>query len=97
MVLMAIAYFQPITRGDLAKIFGKEISRDTIATLRNATFLASGPRSPTPGAPYTYVTTMQFLSVRNGYAARSAGHRGAGGCGAAQPVRIECRPALGYR
>jgi segregation and condensation protein B len=63
MVLMAIAYFQPITRSDLSKIFGKEISRDTIATLRNANFLASGPRSPTPGAPYTYVTTKQFLSA----------------------------------
>ena len=35
MVLMAIAYFQPITRGDLSKIFGKEVSRDTIASLRN--------------------------------------------------------------
>jgi len=63
MVLMAIAYFQPITRGDLSKIFGKEVSRDTIAGLRNDSFLASGPRSPTPGAPYTYVTTKQFLSA----------------------------------
>ncbi len=63
MVLMAVAYFQPITRGDLSKIFGKEVSRDTIASLRNANFLASGPRSPTPGAPYTYVTTKQFLSA----------------------------------
>ena len=61
MVLVAIAYFQPITRGDLSKIFGKEVSRDTIASLRNANFLASGPRSPTPGAPYTYVTTKHFL------------------------------------
>ena len=63
MVLMAIAYFQPITRSDLSKIFGKEVSRDTIASLRNANFLASGPRSPTPGAPYTYVTTKNFLSA----------------------------------
>ena len=63
MVLMAIAYFQPITRGDLSKIFGKEVSRDTIASLRNANFLASGPRSPTPGAPYTYVTTKNFLTA----------------------------------
>ena len=63
MVLMAIAYFQPITRGDLSKIFGKEVSRDTIAGLRSANFLASGPRSPTPGAPYTYVTTKHFLSA----------------------------------
>jgi len=63
MVLMAIAYFQPITRGDLSKIFGKEVSRDTIASLRGANVLASGPRSPTPGALYTYVTTKHFLSA----------------------------------
>ncbi|HTH27985.1 MAG TPA: SMC-Scp complex subunit ScpB [Sphingobium sp.] len=63
MVLVAIACFQPITRGDLSKIFGKEVSRDTIASLRGANFLASGPRSPTPGAPYTYVTTKHFLTA----------------------------------
>lgn len=63
MVVVAIAYFQPITRGDLSKIFGKEVSRDTIAGLRGANFLASGPRSPTPGAPYTYVTTKHFLTA----------------------------------
>ncbi|MGD9478668.1 SMC-Scp complex subunit ScpB [Shinella sp. G-2] len=63
MVLMAIAYFQPITRSDLSKIFGKEVSRDTVASLRNANLLASGPRSPTPGAPYTYVTTKHFLTA----------------------------------
>ncbi|UPA26563.1 SMC-Scp complex subunit ScpB [Shinella oryzae] len=63
MVLMAIAYFQPVTRAELSRVFGKEISRDTIASLRNAGFLASGPRSPTPGAPYTYVTTKQFLTA----------------------------------
>ncbi len=60
---MAIAYFQPITRGDLSKIFGKEVSRDMIASLRSANFLASGPRSPTPGAPYTYITTKHFLTA----------------------------------
>lgn len=63
MVLIAIAYFQPITRVDLSKIFGKEVSRDTIASLRNANVLASGPRSPTPDASYTYVTTKRFLSA----------------------------------
>lgn len=62
-VLMAIAYLQPVTRGELSKMFGKEVSRDTIAGLRDAGLLGSGPRSPTPGAPYTYVTTRQFLSV----------------------------------
>ncbi|MCF1450152.1 SMC-Scp complex subunit ScpB [Agrobacterium vitis] len=63
MVLMAVGYFQPVTRGELSKIFGKEVSRDTIAALRGAGFLSSGPRSPTPGAPYTYVTTRHFLSA----------------------------------
>jgi segregation and condensation protein B len=29
--------------------------------LRGAKLIASGPRSPTPGAPYTYVTTKEFL------------------------------------
>ncbi|WP_246723769.1 SMC-Scp complex subunit ScpB [Rhizobium sp. ARZ01] len=62
-VLVAVGYFQPVTRGDLSKIFGKEISRDTIANLRADGFLAPGPRSPTPGAPYTYVTTKHFLSA----------------------------------
>jgi segregation and condensation protein B len=63
MVLMSIAYFQPVTRSEISKIFGKEVSRDTISALRGAGFLSSGPRSPTPGAPYTYVTTKHFLSA----------------------------------
>jgi segregation and condensation protein B len=63
MVLMAVGYFQPVTRGELSKIFGKEVSRDIIAALRGAGFIGSGPRSPTPGAPYTYVTTQHFLSA----------------------------------
>lgn len=63
MALMAIAYSQPITRSELSKIFGREVSRDAMASLRSAGFIASGPRSPTPGAPYTYVTSKHFLSA----------------------------------
>lgn len=63
MVLMAVGYYQPITRGELSKIFGKDVSRDTIGGLRGAGFIGSGPRSPTPGAPSTYVTTPYFLSA----------------------------------
>ena len=33
-VLMAIAYFQPITRGELSQFLGREVSRDAIAALR---------------------------------------------------------------
>jgi len=62
LVLMCIAYYQPITRGELGQFFGREISRDLISHLRSLGFIASGPRSPTPGAPYTYVTTPAFMS-----------------------------------
>jgi segregation and condensation protein B len=62
LVLMCIAYFQPITRGELSSFFGKEVSRDLIGVLRAEQLIASGPRSPQPGAPYTYVTTKTFLS-----------------------------------
>lgn len=61
LVLMCIACFQPITRAELSSFFGKEVSRDLIGHLRGAKLIASGPRSPTPGAPYTYVTTKEFL------------------------------------
>ncbi|RFC65897.1 SMC-Scp complex subunit ScpB [Mesorhizobium denitrificans] len=62
LVLMCIAYFQPITRGELSTFFGKEVSRDLIGVLRAQDLIASGPRSPQPGSPYTYVTTKNFLS-----------------------------------
>ena len=62
LILMCIAYYQPITRGELGQFFGKEVSRDLIAHLRGLGFIASGPRAPQPGAPYTYVTTNGFLS-----------------------------------
>src|SRR5271157_2310466 len=62
LVLMGIAYFQPITRGELSQFLGREVSRDAIASLRGEGFIAAGPRSPTPGAPYAYVTTPAFLA-----------------------------------
>ena len=62
LVLMGIAYFQPITRAELSQFLGREVSRDAIASLRGEGLIAAGPRSPTPGAPYAYVTTPEFLS-----------------------------------
>ncbi|CAN0656907.1 segregation and condensation protein B (plasmid) [Nitratireductor aquimarinus] len=62
LVLMTIGYFQPITRSELSSFFAREISRDLIGKLRRGGFIASGPRSPQPGAPYTYVTTPGFLA-----------------------------------
>ena len=60
-VLMAVAYFQPVTRAELSETFGREISRDLIASLREEGLIAAGPRSPKLGAPYAYVTTEKFL------------------------------------
>ncbi len=60
-VLCAIAYHQPIDRAGLKDIFGKEVSRDLLARLRYKELIASGPRSPRPGAPHTFVTTEAFL------------------------------------
>lgn len=60
-VLAAIAYHQPITRDGLKDIFAKEISRDLIGRLHARGLIGTGPRSPLRGAPYTYVTTAQFL------------------------------------
>ncbi|MCE8522817.1 SMC-Scp complex subunit ScpB [Ruegeria pomeroyi] len=62
-VLAAIAYHQPITRDGLAEIFGKQINRDMIGRLHGFGLIATGPRSPRRGAPYTYVTTDRFLSI----------------------------------
>ena len=45
-VLMAIAYFQPVTRGEISEMFGREISRDLIAGLRSAGLIAAGRAAP---------------------------------------------------
>ncbi|WP_142846715.1 SMC-Scp complex subunit ScpB [Telmatospirillum sp. J64-1] len=62
LALMTIAYFQPITRNQMKRAIGIEISRDLIARLKARDFITAGPRSPEPGAPYTYVTTPAFLA-----------------------------------
>ncbi len=58
---ICLAYHQPITREGLKDIFGKEISRDLIGRLHARDLIATGPRAPRRGAPYTFVTTEQFL------------------------------------
>lgn len=61
LVLASIAYHQPVTRAALSDMLGREVSRDIVGHLRRLDMIASGPRSPQPGAPYTYVTTKKFL------------------------------------
>ncbi len=60
-MLAAIATHQSITRDGLKDIFGKEINRDLIGRLHARGLIGTGPRSPRRGAPYTFVTTAQFL------------------------------------
>ena len=63
LAVTTIAYLQPATRGELSRLLGKEVSRDTIGRLKSLDLIAAGPRAPEPGAPYAYVTTRKFLEV----------------------------------
>jgi segregation and condensation protein B len=59
--LTAIAYLQPVTRGEISKLAGREISRDVIGALKRNGLIDGGIRAPQPGAPFAYVTTRKFL------------------------------------
>jgi segregation and condensation protein B len=61
--LTAIAYLQPVTRGEISKLAGREISRDTIAALKRHGLIDGAIRAPQPGAPFAYVTTKTFLEA----------------------------------
>jgi segregation and condensation protein B len=61
--LTAIAYLQPVTRGEISRLAGREISRDVIAALRRHGLIDGAIRAPEPGAPFAYVTTKKFLEV----------------------------------
>jgi segregation and condensation protein B len=62
-VLTAIAYLQPVTRGEICKLAGREISRDIIASLKRHGLIDGAIRAPQPGAPFAYVTTRTFLEA----------------------------------
>ena len=65
--------------------WGGRFRRDAIAALRGEGLIAAGPRSPTPGAPYAYVTTPGFLAQFGFESLRDLpGHREARGRGAAR-------------
>ena len=52
LVLTAIAYLQPVTRGAVARLTGRAVGRDLIARLARQGLIERGPRSPEPGAPH---------------------------------------------
>jgi segregation and condensation protein B len=62
-VLTAIAYLQPVTRGEISKLAGREISRDVIGALKRHGLIDGAIRAPQPGAPFAYVTTGKFLEA----------------------------------
>ena len=49
--LTAIAYLQPVTRGEISRQAGREISRDVIASLKRHGLIDGAIRAPQPGAP----------------------------------------------
>jgi segregation and condensation protein B len=61
--LTAIAYLQPVTRGEISRLAGREISRDVIASLKRHGLIDGAIRAPQPGAPFAYVTTKRFLEA----------------------------------
>jgi segregation and condensation protein B len=61
--LTAIAYLQPVTRGEISRLAGREISRDVIASLKGHGLIDGAIRAPQPGAPFAYVTTRTFLEA----------------------------------
>ena len=61
--LTVIAYLQPVTRGEISKLAGREISRDVIAALKRHGLIDGAIRAPQPGAPFAYVTTGKFLEA----------------------------------
>jgi segregation and condensation protein B len=61
--LTAIAYLQPVTRGEISKLAGREISRDVVASLKRHGLIDGAIRAPQPGAPFAYVTTKKFLEA----------------------------------
>ncbi len=61
--LTAIAYLQPVTRGEISKLAGRKISRDVIAALKHRGLIDGAIGAPQPGAPFAYATTRTFLEA----------------------------------
>ena len=62
-VLAAIAWHQPITRAEIAALFGGRLNREVLERLRARDLIGFGPRSPSRGGPRSFVTTEGFLEL----------------------------------
>ena len=78
--LTAIAYLQPVTRGEISRLAGREISRDVIASLKRHGLIDGAIRAPQPGAPVRLCDDAEIPGgVRLRLPARPAGPRTAQG------------------
>tara|TARA_B100000029_G_scaffold435906_1_gene450222 strand:- start:16482 stop:17012 length:531 start_codon:yes stop_codon:yes gene_type:complete len=63
--LAIIAYYQPVTRGEIEKVRGRNISQGTLDILLERSWIELKGRRNTPGKPLTWGTTDKFLEHFN--------------------------------
>jgi segregation and condensation protein B len=63
--LYVVAYFQPVTRGEIERIRGVQSAKGTMDLLIFKGWIKPGPRRSTPGNPMTFLTTNKFLEDFN--------------------------------
>ena len=63
--LTIIAYYQPVTRAEIEKVRGRNLSRGTLDRLLERGWIELKGRRQTPGQPLTWGTTDKFLEHFN--------------------------------
>ena len=63
--LAIIAYYQPVTKGEIEKVRGRNISQGTLDILLERGWIELKGRRKTPGQPLTWGTTDKFLEHFN--------------------------------
>jgi len=63
--LAVIAYYQPVTRGEIEKVRARNISQGTLDILLKRGWIELKGRRKTPGTPLTWGTTDKFLEHFN--------------------------------
>jgi len=59
--LAVIAYHQPVTRAEVEEVRGVALSKGTLDTLLEISWVRPKGRRRTPGRPVTWITTTEFL------------------------------------
>jgi len=63
--LATIAYYQPVTKGEIEKVRARNISQGTLDILLKRGWIELKGRRKTPGRPLTWGTTDKFLEHFN--------------------------------